>query len=199
MIITRQQLQQLINEEFSRVIRERRRRSLTAYKVGDVVRSTVDAQGMKKGQEYKVVDVKHGKWGTVIYGIKPVAGADDELLWIGNGHLLLEPVDSDAFDVAVNESSKLYERHRSRGALHDLYELSGLDLVDFALMLTSLGDAVVEQLFDILSGDYRDVNPAVIDVIDKELGGINRDIDEAIQDFREYLQFEDMDHDDDGG
>jgi hypothetical protein len=65
--------------------------------------------------------------------------------------------------------------------------------------LTSLGDAVVEQLFDILSGDYRDVNPAVIDVIDKELGGINRDIDEAIQDAREYFH-EDMDHDDyDGG
>lgn len=92
MIITKQVLQQLIDEEFSRAIQERRKRALkeTAHKVGDTVVSNVDAQGLKKGQQYTVVDVEHGKWGTVMYGVQPISGG--EQLWIGNGHLLLNKV-----------------------------------------------------------------------------------------------------------
>jgi hypothetical protein len=197
MIVTKQQLQQLIDEEFSRAIEKRKRSSLqerTAHKVGDTVRSTVDAQGMKKGQEYKVVDVEHGKWGTVMYGIQPATGG--EQLWIGNGHLLLEPVASDVSE-ADGMPPELDERHRGRvGVSSDLYELTGLDLVDFARTVMNLGDAVVEQLADILSGSYDDINPNALDMIEEELGGVNSDIDEAIQAAREHLEQGGEDEDD---
>ena len=91
MIVTKQQLQQLIDEEFSRALQERRRLQETAHQEGDRVVSNVDAQGLKKGQEYVVVGIEHGKWGTVMYGVQPVTGG--ETLWIGNGHLLLNSVE----------------------------------------------------------------------------------------------------------
>lgn len=93
MIVTREQLQRLIDEEFSRALQARRKKALkevTAHGEGDRVVSNVDAQGLKKGQEYVIVGIEHGKWGTVMYGVQPVTGG--KTLWIGNGHLLLNKV-----------------------------------------------------------------------------------------------------------
>lgn len=93
MIVTREQLQQLIDEEYSRAVERRRLKALnesSAHKKGDTVRSNVNAQGLKKGAEYTVVDVEHGPFGTVMYGVQPSTGG--EQLWIANGHLLLDPV-----------------------------------------------------------------------------------------------------------
>lgn len=92
MIVTREQLQMLIDEEFSRALQDRRRRlnEATAHGEGDRVVSNVDAQGLKKGQEYVIVGIEHGKWGTVMYGVQPVTGG--KTMWIGNGHLLLNKV-----------------------------------------------------------------------------------------------------------
>ena len=61
-----------------------------AHEVGDTVVSNTNHQGLKSGQQYTVVDVEHGPFGTVMYGVQPVSGG--EQLWIANGHLLLEPV-----------------------------------------------------------------------------------------------------------
>lgn len=93
MIVTREQLQQLIDEEFSRALERRRLKKLnevSAHKKGDTVRSNTDHQGLKKGAEYTVVDVEHGPFGTVMYGVQPATGGKQ--LWIANGHLLLDPV-----------------------------------------------------------------------------------------------------------
>lgn len=60
------------------------------YKVGDTVVSRVAAQGMKKGQTYKVTDisVQDTPWGTFFdYQL-------DGKLWVGNGHLVLDKVNA---------------------------------------------------------------------------------------------------------
>lgn len=109
MIITKQQLQQLIDEEFSRAVERRRLKALnesTAHEVGAKVRSTVDTQGLKKGQEYTVVDTEHGPFGTVMYGVQPVTGGKQ--LWIANGHLLLQPVEQADEDDDEDDGSWAY-------------------------------------------------------------------------------------------
>lgn len=61
---------------------------------GDIVTSTVTAQGMKKGEEYEItdVDVKMTPFGGfVFYQL-------DKKMWITNGHLLLKPVGESARD-----------------------------------------------------------------------------------------------------
>lgn len=198
MIVTKQQLQRLIDEEFSRALQARRKLSeATAHKVGDTVVSNVDAQGLKKGQQYTVTGIERGKWGTVMYGVQPVTGG--EQLWIGNGHLLLQSVKDESVVEADGELPELDERKRGRvGVSSDLYELTGLDLVDFARTVMNLGDAVVEQLADILSGSYDDINPNALDMIEEELGGINSDIDEAIKDARNYIGQGGEEDEDDG-
>jgi ribosomal protein S20 len=60
------------------------------YKVGDTVVSRVAAQGMKKGQTYKVTDIsmQDTPWGTFFdYQL-------DGKLWVGNGHLVLDKVNA---------------------------------------------------------------------------------------------------------
>jgi hypothetical protein len=63
------------------------------YKVGDTVVARVAAQGMKKGQTYKVTDIsmQDTPWGTFFdYQL-------DGKLWVGNGHLVLDKVNASRF------------------------------------------------------------------------------------------------------
>ena len=145
MIITKQKLQQLINEEYSRVLQARRKQALSeiAHKVGDTVVSNVDAQGLKKGQQYKVIDIEHGNWGTVTYGVQPVTGGKQ--LWIGNGHLLLNRV---AGSTAESVSPKLTEERVHPRYRQELNECSAKALLTFAKVYMNLGDAVTEQLLE---------------------------------------------------
>lgn len=59
------------------------------YEVGDVLQSNVDAQGMKKGKLYTVVDQQSGPFGIVNYKVQ---SDDEKELWIGNAHLLTKKV-----------------------------------------------------------------------------------------------------------
>jgi len=63
---------------------------MTAHKVGDRVRSNVDAQGMRRGESFEVVAVSHGYFGIVVYRVRAEDGRE---LDVGNGHLLLERVE----------------------------------------------------------------------------------------------------------
>lgn len=63
---------------------------MTRFQVGQVVRSTVTAQGMTKGADYDVmqVDVRPSFLGaTVEYQLQARDGS--AAFWVGNGHLLL--------------------------------------------------------------------------------------------------------------
>lgn len=57
--------------------------------MGDVLQSTVDAQGMKKGEQYKVVKAVDGPFGIVDYIVTDKNG---KTLRIGNAHLLMKKV-----------------------------------------------------------------------------------------------------------
>lgn len=64
---------------------------MSIYKVGSVVRSLVDAQGLRQGTTYEVVEVQQlcTPWGvTVTYGLAPQSGGST--LPVRNGHLVLE-------------------------------------------------------------------------------------------------------------
>lgn len=193
--MTKKQLRRIVREAVERKLRALN--EATAHKVGDTVVSSVDAQGLKKGQKYTVIAIEHGVGGTVMYGVQPVTGG--EQLWIRNGHLVLQSVNNEVVVEADEAMPELPERQRGRvGVSRDLYELDGLDLVLFARRVMDLGDTVAEQLADILSGSYDDINPNDLDMIEEELGGINGDIDEAIKDARNYIDQGDEEDEDDG-
>lgn len=63
------------------------------WKQGDDVESCVDAQGMKRGQRFRVLDAIPGSYGLVTYELVPAGElpiADGRnVLQIINGHLVL--------------------------------------------------------------------------------------------------------------
>lgn len=59
------------------------------FAVGDVLQSNVSAQGMLKGQQYTVIDVFKGPFGTVQYEVSDTMG---KTLTIGNAHILMKKV-----------------------------------------------------------------------------------------------------------
>lgn len=70
---------------------------MTAFQQGQIVRSRVTAQGLVKGDLYRVTSVGtwHSPFGTfVTYFVQPVDSATEqakqESLPVGNGHLVLE-------------------------------------------------------------------------------------------------------------
>lgn len=78
----------------------------TKFKVGDVVRSKVDAQCMKVGGLYRVVDVDfvaRGIFGEfVTYVVTPVGS--NQRIDVGNGHLVLEAAAKDCSLLEVARS-----------------------------------------------------------------------------------------------
>ena len=70
----------------------------------------------------------------------------------------------------------------------DLDNVDVRDLIDFADAYSSLGDAVQEQLRDILDGDFDGQNSNAIRVIKREMGGVHNEIDEAVQDYFDYVK-----------
>lgn len=52
---------------------------MTFFKIGDVVKTNMDAQGMTKGERYRVVDVLEGAFGVVTYTIAPVSRVSNPL------------------------------------------------------------------------------------------------------------------------
>lgn len=64
---------------------------MKAHKVGDSVRSNVNAQGMRLGELFEVVAIIPGRFGVVTYRHR---GDDGRELDVGNGHLVLERVDA---------------------------------------------------------------------------------------------------------
>jgi len=73
---------------------------------------------------------------------------------------------------------------RVRGPRGGLWSISADELISFAEAYAALGDAVTEQLKEILeSGADVDpdlVNPNAVGMIVRELGGLNEEIDESL-------------------
>ena len=69
---------------------------MTAFKLGDKVRSRTDYQGLRLGHTYLVVDVRESPtpFGTFVeYSVRPADladGAEGFTLGVVNGHLVLE-------------------------------------------------------------------------------------------------------------
>lgn len=65
----------------------------TAFSKGDRITANISVQGMVEGKKYKVIELDHGKWGTVGYKIK---GPDGDEFWVVNLHVLATKDVSDA-------------------------------------------------------------------------------------------------------
>lgn len=77
----------------------------------------------------------------------------------------------------------------ARGRFHgsqELREMEAYELLEFAKAYAGLGNAVQDQLHDIMDDPQSDVNPNAIDLIKERLGGANEEIDSAIQAYEEY-------------
>lgn len=80
--------------------------------------------------------------------------------------------------VLRTENRRLLE---ASGYAGDLYNMDVSDLLDFAEAYRSLGVSVAEQLHDILdAGEDADVNPNTVALIRERLGGLNAEIDTAL-------------------
>lgn len=65
--------------------------------------------------------------------------------------------------------------------MDNLYNVESYELIEFAKKFRDLGDAVGEQLIQILDNPETDeVNLNAIKLIKEELYGLNKEIDEAI-------------------
>lgn len=83
---------------------------LTAFVVGQQVRPKLDVQGLSKDVIYtvRVIDSRSTAFGTyVTYGVQ----ADAEVIWVVNGHLLLEAVDTRKYDSEVTLAPWYKQRH----------------------------------------------------------------------------------------
>lgn len=69
---------------------------MSAFKVGDTVRARESVQGMAKGAQYRVADVRHNNtaWGNFVTYLLTGDVAGTPWLPIANGHLLLERVEA---------------------------------------------------------------------------------------------------------
>lgn len=68
---------------------------MTHFLLGCIVRSLVDAQGLRLGSTYEVVDVQENvtSFGTFVsYGLSRCS-EHEPVVYVTNGHLLLEEVD----------------------------------------------------------------------------------------------------------
>ena len=77
-----------------------------------------------------------------------------------------------------------------------LYEIDAGDLIDFARRWAGLGDAVAEQVSQVvddpraaagLRSADQEVNPNAIELAKERIGGLNEDIDTAIEEYFELL------------
>lgn len=76
------------------------------FEQGQIVKSRVDAQGLKRGSFYRVVNATLRSTpfgGFVTYEVKPLDGG--EHLSVGNGHLVLE--EADEADIALAKAPAL--------------------------------------------------------------------------------------------
>lgn len=72
-----------------------------------------------------------------------------------------------------------------------LYETDAGDLIDFAQRWAELGDAVAEQVADIVNDPNTDeVNPAAIELARSRLQGLNQGIDLAMDEYLTRFQEE---------
>jgi hypothetical protein len=72
-----------------------------------------------------------------------------------------------------------------------LYETDAGDLIDFAQRWAGLGDAVAEQVADIVDNPQtNEVNPAAIDLARSRLQGLNQGIDLAMDEYLARCQEE---------
>lgn len=84
----------------------------------------------------------------------------------------------------------------------DLYDVDIYELIQFAKAYAYLGSAVQDQLDALLHGNSDDfdvgVNSNAVKLIERELGGANSDIDDALRAYESWFQGGNYDdHDDD--
>jgi len=69
-----------------------------------------------------------------------------------------------------------------------LYDIDPGDLIDFARRWAALGDAVAEQVAQVVDDPNTNaVNPNAIELARQRIGGVNEGIDEAIAEYLELL------------
>lgn len=83
--------------------------------------------------------------------------------------------------MGVIEEGKLNEARAGR----ELWEIESYDLIDFAKKWAGLGNAVQEQVEDILNDPNAQANPNAIRLAKERIGGYNEDIDNAIAEYYE--------------
>lgn len=68
------------------------------------------------------------------------------------------------------------------------YHIDAGDLIDFAQRWSRLGDAVTSQVATVVDDPVNadDINPAAIQLAERELRGLNEGIDEAFDTYREH-------------
>jgi hypothetical protein len=109
------------------------------------------------------------------------------------------------FERALARRKKLAEAPRRMGIAGEasLYNIDSSELIEFCKAYASLGNAVQDQLIDILdNAETDDVNPNAILMIKDYLGGMNEEIDNAIEawnEHREEVEGRDIDGDNEEG
>jgi hypothetical protein len=86
-----------------------------------------------------------------------------------------------------SENHRLIEAVSSYGDTGhgSLYDLDASELLEFAQSYVSLGAAVQEQLEELLDmQEDADINPNALQLIEDRLGGMNAEIDGAIQSWK---------------
>jgi len=85
------------------------------------------------------------------------------------------------------ENRRLVETVSSYGDMGQgsLYDIEASELLDFAKSYASLGNAIQEQLDELLDEqEDASVNPNAVQVMEERLGGMNAEIDGAIEAWR---------------
>ena len=78
------------------------------------------------------------------------------------------------------ENRRLME-HLETGVL---YETDVFELLEFAKAYSDLGTVIRKQLEDLLNTGGENINSSAVEIIERELGGRNREIDESLQDWK---------------
>lgn len=80
------------------------------------------------------------------------------------------------------EKRKKHLSERIHPTYHqELNECSAEALLEFAKAYRSMGDAVAEQLLKLLDDPLANINPNAVDEMKRALGGVNQEIDIAIE------------------
>lgn len=70
-------------------------------------------------------------------------------------------------------------------ARNDIHQIEANALIEFAKAYRGLGNAIAEQLDQLLEdGDNADVNSNAVDIIEERLGGFNDEIDSVIESWK---------------